>query len=170
MIPGIFRKLKLPLDERMKFVQKMVKLHLRPIGLAGEQVTDSAIRRLIFDAGDDLEKLMMLCEADITSKNPKTVRRHLQNFRMVREKIVEIEEKDSIRNFQPPISGNDIQHVFAIPPSRNVGIIKNAIKDAILDGEIPNEFDAAYRKMIETGASLGLTVRNPMERDGGGVS
>ena len=168
MIPGIFRKLKLPLNEKMKFVQKMVKLHLRPIGLAGEQVSDSAIRRLIYDAGDDLEKLMMLCEADITSKNPKTVSRHLKNFRIVREKIVEIEEKDSIRNFQPPISGDDIQHVFEIPPSKNVGIIKNAIKEAILDGEIPNEFEAAYRKMIETGASLGLTVRNPLERGGGG--
>ncbi len=168
MIPGIFRKLKLPLNEKMKFVQKMVKLHLRPIGLAGEQVSDSAIRRLIYDAGDDLEKLMMLCEADITSKNPKTVHRHLKNFRIVREKIVEIEEKDSIRNFQPPISGDDIQHVFEIPPSKNVGIIKNAIKEAILDGEIPNEFEAAYRKMIETGASLGLTVRNPLERGGGG--
>ncbi|MGM0475332.1 MAG: CCA tRNA nucleotidyltransferase [Bacteroidota bacterium] len=168
MIPGIFRKLKLPLNEKMKFVQKMVKLHLRPIGLAGEQVSDSAIRRLIYDAGDDLEKLMMLCEADITSKNPKTVNRHLKNFRIVREKIVEIEEKDSIRNFQPPISGDDIQHVFEIPPSKNVGIIKNAIKEAILDGEIPNEFEAAYRKMIETGASLGLTVRNPLERGGGG--
>ena len=167
MIPGIFRKLKLPLDERMKFVQKMVKLHLRPIGLAEETVTDSAIRRLIFDAGDDLEKLMMLCEADITSKNPRTVERHLRNFRIVREKIVEIEEKDSIRNFQPPISGDDIQHVFGIPPSRNVGIIKNAIKEAILDGEIPNEFNAAYGKMIETGISLGLTVQNPLERDGG---
>ncbi|HDS06543.1 MAG TPA: HD domain-containing protein [Bacteroides sp.] len=168
MIPGIFRRLKLPLDERMKFVQKMVKLHLRPIGLAEETVTDSAIRRLIFDAGDDLEKLMMLCEADITSKNPRTVERHLRNFRIVREKIVEIEEKDSIRNFQPPISGDDIQHVFGIPPSKNVGIIKNAIKEAILDGEIPNEFNAAYGKMIETGKSLGLTVQNPLERGGGG--
>jgi poly(A) polymerase len=167
MIPAIFRKLKLPLNEKMKFVQKMVQLHLRPIGLAGDTVTDSAIRRLIFDAGDDLDKLMMLCEADITSKNPRTVERHLRNFRIVREKIVEIEEKDSIRNFQPPISGNDIQFVFGIPPSKNVGIIKNAIKEAILDGEIPNEFGAACRKMIETGTALGLTVRNELEPRGG---
>ena len=167
MIPGIFRKLKLPLNEKMKFVQKMVQLHLRPIGLASDIVTDSAIRRLIFDAGDDLEKLMMLCEADITSKNPKTVERHLRNFRIVREKIVEIEEKDSIRNFQPPISGDDIQHVFGIPPSKKVGIIKNAIKEAILDGEIPNEFEAAYQKMLEKGTGLGLTVRNELKRGGG---
>ena len=163
MIPGIFRKLKLPLNEKMKFVQKMVQLHLRPIGLAAETVTDSAIRRLIFDAGDDLEKLMTLCEADITSKNPRTVERHLRNFRIVREKIEEIGEKDSIRNFQPPISGDDIQHVFGIPPSKNVGIIKNAIKEAILDGEIPNEFQAAYRMMIETGRKLGLTVQNELK-------
>lgn len=163
MIPGIFRKLKLPLNEKMKYVQKMVQLHLRPIVLSQETVTDSAVRRLIFDAGDDLEDLMTLCEADITSKNERTVRRHLQNFRIVREKIVELEERDHIRNFQPPISGDDIQHVFGIPPSREIGIIKNAIKDAILDGEIPNEFGPAYEKMLEKGRALGLTVQNHLE-------
>jgi len=122
-------------------------------------VTDAAVRRLIFDAGEDLEALMTLCEADITSKNERTVKRHLKNFQIVREKINEVEERDSIRNFQPPISGNDIQRAFGIPPSRPVGIIKNAIKEAILDGEIPNNFEAARQKMLEEGKALGLTVR-----------
>jgi len=156
MVFKLFKRLKLPLNDKMKFVQKMVFMSSRPIALASEEVTDSAVRRLVFDAGDYVEDLMILCEADITTKNKKRFRRYHDNFKMVRQKITEVEERDHIRNFQPPISGELIIQTFDIKPSREIGIIKEAIKEAILEGEIPNEFDAAYNKMLELGQALGL--------------
>ena len=155
-VPAIFRNLKLPLGAEMKFVRKLVYLHLRPIALTKEAITDSALRRLLFEAGDDIDSLMMLCEADITSKNKVKVQRYLQRFEVVRAKLKEVEEKDHLRNFQPPVSGELIMQTFGIKPSAEIGIIKEKIKDAILNGEIRNDYDEAFQMMLSLGRELGL--------------
>lgn len=160
MIPRIFKAMKFPLNDHMKYVSKMVELHMRPIALVEDGVTDSAVRRLLHDAGDDIEDLMTLCRADITSKNPEKVRRHLANFDHVREKMAELEARDHIRNFQPPVKGEEIMEMFNLKPCREVGLIKDAIKDAILDGVIPNERTAAWQFMIGKAKELGLTPMN----------
>lgn len=162
MVKPMFRRLKLPLDERMKYVEKLVDLHMRPINIADEEVTDSAVRRLLFDAGNDIDDLMMLCEADITSKNERRKQNFYANYQLVRQKLIDLEEKDRIRNFQPPVDGKEIMRIFDLQPCQEIGTLKSALKDAILDGVVPNEHEAALEFILKRAAKMGLTPINPL--------
>ncbi len=157
MLPRIFRRLKMPMDDKLKYVQKLVELHMRPIALVEDTVTDSAVRRLLVDAGDDIEDLMTLCRADITSKNKEKVARHLDNFAHVKAKMTELEARDNLRKWQPPVDGNMIMEIFGLPQSREVGYIKDYVREALLATDTPNDYDLACRLMIERAAQLGIS-------------